>query len=73
VEIWGRPMNIGRHNAKLLEISILKEKNNEIKIKAELKLNRNNRFYIVRSMTYVHKIKPKRLYYTLISLDDVTI
>jgi hypothetical protein len=35
------------HGAKLLKISILKEKSNEIKIKTELKDNRNNRFYMV--------------------------
>jgi hypothetical protein len=30
-------------------------------------------FYVVRSMTYVYKIKPNGLHYTLISLDEFTI
>jgi hypothetical protein len=29
--------------------------------------------YVIRSITYIHRIKPKRLHFTLISLDEFTI
>jgi predicted GNAT family acetyltransferase len=30
-------------------------------------------FYVIRCMTYVHRIKPKGLHFTLISLDELKI
>jgi capsule polysaccharide export protein KpsE/RkpR len=44
------------------------------KIKDKVRNNKiKTRFYVVQSMTYIHRIKPKGLYYTLISLDKFTI
>jgi hypothetical protein len=39
----------------------------------EIKEDRDKRFYVVRSITYVYRIKPKRLHFIIISLNEFTI
>jgi hypothetical protein len=55
-------VNEGNHNT-----------NGKIKIIAEIKENINMKFYVVRSIIYVHEIKPKRATFCSYSVDYVTI